>query len=287
MNRPVVAGLFLVVALVAGSVAGCSSVMQTLQDTFEQRPTAKVTATRLSDIDLRSVTMQFDIEVDNPYSFDLPLLNLDFGLSTNGQDFLDGTSEVGGTVPAQGKRTIALPVRVDLVGLIDTVKGLRPGQVIPYDAELGLKVEVTGMGPMRLPLQKSGELPIPDVPSVEVSSLDWDQLSLNTVSGTLLLAIGNTNEFPFSLNSLDYDLSLSNTSVARGENRDALQLEAGESGNLTIPISFSPGVAGLALLNGLRDGETDYSILGRIAIETPFGPMDLPLKKSGAAAQGL
>jgi LEA14-like dessication related protein len=151
---------------------------------------------------------------------------------------------------------------------------------------MGLSFDVHGTGPIRLPLRTNGELPVPNVPSIQISSLDWDQLSLSTVSGTLLLDVGNTNEFPFSLKSLDYDLSLASSRVASGENRDGLELAVGQRGTLAIPLSFSPSSAGLALLNVLRKDEADYSILGTVAIETPFGPMALPFEREGTAPLG-
>jgi LEA14-like dessication related protein len=156
--------------------------------------------------------------------------------------------------------------------------------VIPYDAEMGLSVDVSGSGPMRLPLRKSGELPIPNLPTVEVSSFHWDTLSLSEVTGNLALDVGNTNEFPFSLRTLDYELSLAGSKVADGLNSEGLELAAGGGGTLTIPLSFSPASAGFALVNMLRGAEADYSILGNLAIETPFGPMELPFDRSGAAA---
>jgi LEA14-like dessication related protein len=277
---------FISLTAVLSGFCGCAGVLQTLQDVATMTPSANITGVRLSDIGLHALTLEFDVAIGNPYSFDLPLLEFDFGLKTNSQPFLNGTTQVEGSVPSKGSKTIALPIRVDLLGLVQTVRSVRPGQVIPYDAELGLSLDVSGTGPIRLPLRRSGEMPVPNVPAIQVSSLDWDRLSLSSVSGTLLLDVGNTNEFPFSLKSLDYDLSFANSSVASGENRDGLALEAGQRGALAIPLSFSPSSAGLALLNVLRGDEADYSILGSVAIETPFGPMRLPFDRDGTAPLG-
>jgi LEA14-like dessication related protein len=272
--------------LILLSLSGCAGLMQTIQDISLATPTADITGVRLRELGLQSLTLEFDVAIGNPYAFNLPLIDFDFGLSTNGRPFLDGSTKVEGSVPSNGSKTIALPIRVDLLGLVKTIQFIRPGQVIPYEAEMGLNVHVSGTGPIRIPLRKSGEMPVPNVPSIQVSSLNWDQLSLTNVSGTLLLDVGNTNEFPFSLKSLGYDLSLANSSVANGQNHDGLELPAGENGALAIPLSFSPASAGLALLNVLRGDEADYSILGNMSVETPFGPMSIPYEKTGVAPLG-
>ena len=266
-------------------LSGCSGVMDSIKSTFEQRPTATVQEVRFADFDLRSVTLDFLVEVTNPYTFDLPVVGLDYALSTNSQPFLDGSSELDESIPSQGVKTIALPLSVDLVGLVDTVTGLRPGQVIPYEAELGLNVEVPGLGPMGLPLAKSGELPIPAVPRVSVASVAWESMSLTEVRGTLLLDLNNPNEFAFTLKSFDYDLSLGGYSVAQGDGTRSKWLSAGHEGQIPVPLSFSPGDAGAALLGALGGTQVDYALNGQLEIETPYGVISAPYSSSGRASQ--
>jgi LEA14-like dessication related protein len=264
-------------------LCGCASVRSHLRDVVGQTPTASVVGVRVVDLDLRSVTLGFDVDVGNPYGFELPLVDFDVALSTNGQGFLDGGTQVDGAVPARGHKTIALPVRVDLVGLVNTVRSVRPGQVIPYDAELGLWVDPGVSAPIRLPLHKSGRLPVPKMPSIDVRSFQWDRISLSRVRGNLVLGVGNSNEFPFSLSSMKYDLDLAKVRVAEGETTPDLELPAGDTAALTIPLSFSPASVGTALLSVLGGGELDYGIGGSITLETPFGSMRLPYDRSGRA----
>ncbi len=210
---------------------------------------------------------------------------MDYALSTNAEPLLDGSTKLGESIPAQGVKTVTLPLRVDLIGLLDTVQGLRPGQVIPYDAQLGLNVEVPGAGTVSLPLSKSGELPIPAPPEVSVASVAWESMSLSEVTGTLLLDVTNPNEFAFTLKSFDYDLSLSGHEVARGEGSSTKWLSAGHGGQIRVPLSFSPGSAGSALLGMLGGTQIDYAVSGKLDIETPYGMISSPYEKSGRASQ--
>ena len=126
-----------------------------------QRPEARITGASLRDVTATDATMLFDVEVDNPYAVQLPLNDVDYSLASAGQKFLTGRAELDGAVPAGGSRTVGVPVRIRYVELIDAVKDARPGGTIPYDADLGLSVNVPALGPLRLPASRSGELRIP------------------------------------------------------------------------------------------------------------------------------
>ena len=266
-------------------LGGCSGMLDSLRSTFEGPPTATIEDVHISGVDLQSVTLEFDLEVMNPYTFALPLVGVDYALSTNAQRFLDGSMDLEGSIPAEGMRTISLPVRVDFAGLFNTVKDLRPGQVIPLDSQLGLKVDVPGAGPLVLPLNRSGELPIPTPPQISIASFDWDGISLTEVTGSLKLDVTNPNEFNLTVKSLDYDLSLDGHEVASGENQRSLWLSAGHEAQVTIPVSFSPSSAGTALLGMLGSGQLDYSMAGNLEVDTPFGAITMPYERTGRADQ--
>jgi len=78
--------------------------------------------------------MLFDVKVDNPHMPPLPLGNLDYALAGGGQQFLAGNADVQGTIPAQGSKTLPIPIKINYLKLINAVKGAKPGAVIPYTA---------------------------------------------------------------------------------------------------------------------------------------------------------
>lgn len=139
-------------AALLSCTAGCSM--------FE-KPSARITGMKLQDIEMTSATMLFDVEVTNPYTFALPMSNVDYKLSSQGQQFLSGAADVQGTVPAGGSKTLGVPVRISFVELINAVKDARPGAKIPYTADMGLSVDTGVLGSMRVPMSKEGELSIP------------------------------------------------------------------------------------------------------------------------------
>ena len=265
-------------------LSGCSAAALKVLETIDTRPTARVVDTRLEDIGLERLTLGLDVEVTNPFTFDLPLAELVFTLQTGGRAFLDGSTDVGGVVPAGGSRIVPLPIGVDYLGMMEVAERVRPGKVVPYTASLSLQAMV-GETPVTVPVRHEGELPIPAVPSIDVQRLEWDQISLDAIRGSLVLGMGNPNEFGFTVAGLDYTLSLAGRRVATASELPALALEPAARGTLRLPLAVSPQEAGLALLDAVRKDTTSFELAGRIHLDTPFGPVELPFERSGTAPQ--
>ena len=126
-----------------------------------QQPTAQIVSVQFKDAGLTHATMLFNVSVDNPYNFALPMSNIDYALASQGQQFMSGKADVEGEVPANSSRVLGVPVRINFQELITTVRGARPGSTIPYTADLGLSVNVPALGPMRLPMSTEGQLTVP------------------------------------------------------------------------------------------------------------------------------
>ena len=157
-----------IVVLISASFAGCETMQHALSLT---KPTARMTGLKFQDIKLDSATLLFDVEVDNPYSAALPLLNLDYDLSSGGEPFLRGGADLQTTVPAKSKKTVSLPATINYLDMLKALKGIRPGSKIPYKADLGLSVDVPALGPMRLPLRKQGEVDLPTVSGAGIKGI--------------------------------------------------------------------------------------------------------------------
>jgi len=257
-------------------LAGCGA-LQAIR-----KPTARITGVRLENISLKAVTLVFDLEIGNPYSVPLPLANVDYSLASEGRRFLSGQADMQGAVPAGGAKTVSLPAELEYLALLAVVKKIRPGSVVPYAAELGLSVDPPLGGRLRLPLRKEGKLPVPAPPAVEVTEVQWDQLSLNHAGGRVRLKLTNRNQFPVTLSKLTYGLSLGGVEVARSSLREPVFFRGGGgAGMLEIPISLSPKRLGLAAFRMLTGKGAGYRFEGDLDVKTDFGPMSLPIRGIG------
>jgi LEA14-like dessication related protein len=271
-------GLWLVALLLLGG-SGCET-LNTLGS--DSKPTARIAGARLTGVSTEAAKLTFDIDVSNPYQVPLPLTNLDFSLATQGSPFVTGSAASQGTVPAKGKKRIELPVSTRFADLLSAVQGVRPGQVVPYTANFTFSAEAPAVGTISLPVTHQGELPIPAAPTVELVSIKWQELSLDTARAVMSLRVINRNAFPIDLNRLGYALTLSDTEVLQsGLGKQAKFEPNGGEQVLEIPLSFSPkrlGFAGLQMLGGRGAG---YKIAGTMNADTPYGPIEMPYEKSG------
>ena len=265
--------------LVLCGLTGCGALGNVLN---LDRPSARIAGVKLQDISLTAATMLFDVEIKNPYSVPLPLVNVDYGLASREQPFLTGKADLQGTVPAKDTKTVSLPARVTYLELLKALKDVRPGSVVPYKADLGLSVDAPAVGPLRLPLKKEGKLPVPAAPDVKITEINWDKLTLDNAGGRVKLHLANRNDFPLELSRLAYALTLGDVEVAKSALAKPVTFEAGGgAGDLEIPISLSPKSLGLGFFRMLTGGGSGYKLLGTLDVATPFGPMSLPIDKVG------
>ena len=266
-------------ALLVLVLPGCASVLEQVQGMA--RPSARVTGASLGSVSLDEVTVDFEILVENPASVPLPLVDLSYDLESSGRPFLSGRTGVPGSVPAQGERTVTLPVVVGLPQALDVLTDLRPGAILPYRASLELQVDAPMLGLLTLPLSHVGELPVPDVPRVNLVSVDWTELSLSRVSGTARLGVRNPNDFVIELTRLAGDLQLGGRRVGELSAAPGAELGQGASSVLELPLAFAPLDLGAGLLDLVRGGESGYEINGQLGLDTRFGAFELPYRSSG------
>ena len=263
-----------VIALIfaCGMMTGCGAL-----DT----PSATVVGVNIDDFGLQSLTLKFDIKVTNPNSVRLPLLNMDYALASDGQSFLSGEAKLQGFVPAGGDRVVPLYAKVTYLEVLGVLKKFKLGAVIPYQSEMGLSVDAPIMGKLRLPLKKSGRIPIPAIPSVEMTEIKWDKVTLSHAGGKIRLKLTNRCAFPVKLKDIGFNLVLAETNIGRCGTTDEVDCAPNSPQMVDIGIGISPSDLGLAAFRMLRGKGAGYKINGAMKMGTEFGPLDVPLEKIG------
>ena len=178
-------------------VAGCSSLEEVVESA--PKPSARILGAGVRNLSLKSLDLVFDVEVSNPYGVSLPLVDLTYTLGSSGKQLLSGSIKPSGSVPANGTSVVQLPARLDLAAVVKTLPGVKPGAVVPYDAQINLIVDVPLLGEMTLPLERSGEIPVPAPPQITLLSFDVGNLGLDEVRAEARLRVKNTNRFRIDL----------------------------------------------------------------------------------------
>lgn len=152
---------------------GCESMEESMS---LRKPTARLMGVQFRDADAYGATVVFDVQIVNHYPVDLPLLKFDYAVSSRGERFMAGASELAITIPVGGSQTVSLPARIDYVNTLRRLGGIRPGATIPYEAQLNLTINTPRLGSITLPLEKGGEVTLP-----ELSGADLDKI-LNAIA---------------------------------------------------------------------------------------------------------
>mgnify|MGYP000867467054 CR=1 FL=1 len=150
--------LFWLVLLPAASpfLASCATVGQ-----VAPTPTAEVTGVEVGSLSLTELRLDFAVDVKNPYTFGLPVLGLDYALSTGGKRFLQGEVEQPQIIPASSTGKVILPISIPVLDLVSVLGGLQSGKSLDYTAELGLKLDAPVIGALRLPVLHEGKVNLP------------------------------------------------------------------------------------------------------------------------------
>lgn len=269
----------LVAAALPLALAGCEA-LGPLMDSAP-RPSARVVSVNLQNITLEKVDLVFALEISNPYSVNLPLLDLGYAIGSGGTPLLNGTVRPSGSIPAGGTQIVQLPAIVQFAPLMQTLKNVRPGSVVPYKADFMLGVDTPLLGRVDVPVSKNGEFPVPAMPEVEMASLRIGTFSLDQISAVASLQVKNTNQFALDLTKLGISFSLAGQDVARTSLARTASLAPGQAVALEMPADFSPRKLGGGLYNLLRGNQIAYQIAGTVEAKSLFGPLALPYSRVG------
>ena len=249
------------------------------------KPTADVAAIHIPSINLEKAEIVVDILVKNPNPIPIPLIDIDYLVESEGRKLVSGLIPDAGTIHAHGSETVKIPVTLIYQDIKDTYDDIKPGSIIPYTIKVGLIVDVPVFGRLTLPLEKTGEIPIPYKPDVDLEKVKFEKFSFEETTAILHLRLENKNDFDLGLNNLESEIWLSDVSIGSAELTEPTKIDKNGFSSAQIPVTFRPKDFGSALWDMIRGKGTGYTIKGSIDVDTPFGPMKLPIVKEGGTTK--
>ncbi|XVF54988.1 hypothetical protein PTKIN_Ptkin06aG0000400 [Pterospermum kingtungense] len=249
------------------------------------KPTADVTGIHIPCINLEKADIVVDVLIKNPNPVPIPLVDINYLIDSDGRKLVSGLIPDAGTIHAHGEETVKIPVTLIYDDIKSTYDDIKPGSIIPYRIKVDLIVDVPVFGKITLPLEKTGEIPIPYKPDIDLEKIHFERFSWDETVAVLHLKLENKNDFDLGLNALDYEIWLSEVSIGSSELQKSTKLDKNGISRIEIPISFRPKDFGSALWDMIRGKATGYSIKGHLNVDTPFGAMKLPISKEGGTTR--
>jgi LEA14-like dessication related protein len=249
------------------------------------KPTADVTGIHIPHVSLEKIELTADVLISNPNPLLIPLVDIEYLIESEERKLVSGTIPDAGTIPAHGSETVKIPVSLIYDDIKGTYKEIKPGSIIPYKVKVVLHIDIPVIGRISIPLEKTGEIPVPYKPDVDVGKIKFEQFSFEESTAILHLNLDNKNDFDLGLNGMDYELWLSNVSIASAELKESANIKKQEITTLNLPITFRPKDFGSAMWDMIRGRGTGYTIKGHIDVNTPFGHMKIPISKEGGTTR--
>ncbi|KAL0381988.1 UNVERIFIED_CONTAM: Desiccation-related protein PCC27-45 [Sesamum calycinum] len=212
------------------------------------KATADVTAIHIPHINLEKADLVVDVLVKNPNPIPIPLIDINYLIESDGRKLVSGLIPDAGTIHAHGSETVKIPVCLIYDDIKSTYNDIKPGSIIPYKVKVDLIVDVPVFGRLTLPLEKTGEIPIPYKPDIDLEKIHFDKFSFEETIATLHVKLENMNDFDLGLNGLDCEVWLSDVSIGGTELAKSVEIKKKGSAMWTF---LSPlGLKTLVLLCG-------------------------------------
>jgi len=247
---------WLVIVSVLPLLSACALLEVGLESLNFQKPSARVQDVKITDINLESVQLTFDLAVTNPNpvavrsnGFDLALDVETYSvLSLNQPDRLID-------LPAQGTGKMSLPITLRFVDLYKVISGLRNKNEFDYAMTAGFHFNLPVLGQFKVPLTWQGQAPIPKLPKIQLASVKLQDLSWSSATLALNLNMLNPNSFGMDLNRFNYRIAANGLDLGAGEVRQ-VQLAKNKQSDLSIPLQLNFAELGLTAYRLFKGNES-------------------------------
>nr|XP_043617634.1 desiccation-related protein At2g46140-like [Erigeron canadensis] len=245
------------------------------------KPTAELAAIHITKINLKQADLVVDVIVTNQNPVPIPLVDIKYLVESNERKLASGLISDARTIHARGSEIIKIPLTIVYDDIKKVYADIEPGIMLPYKVKVDLIVDVPVIGKVSLPLEKTGEIPVPYRPDVYIEKIHFEEFSFEETVAILHLKLDNKNDFDLGLNQLKYEIWLCDVSIGGAKLTKSAKIVKNDISEIEIPLNFRPKDCGSAMWDMIRGKGTGYSIKGHIDVDTPYGKMKLPIEKVG------
>ena len=263
--------------LVLPLISGCATLSSMLGSMFN-RPQLTFKNMQVRSLDFDQVTLDFTFELENPNSVGFTLDSLDYRLAFDGKNLLEGKQDQGIQVAANGTHPVNLPFTVKFVDFTQALAALFSSRdELPYALGVGFGLD-TPIGPLRLPANVEGKVPLPKLPQVQMGRVSLAQMSLTGAEVRFDLSVKNPGKFPVKLQGLGYGVELAGVAVTDGQ-VTLPPIAAAKTVPVSVPVRLSFINLGAAVVQAVRSKQLPYRFQGNLDV----GPFKVPFDLAGRA----
>ena len=267
------------------SFYSCSTLNSILNQMNVQKPTVQITDAKISKLSFNDLDLLFDIEINNPNSVGINLAGFDYDLLINDNSFVSGNQPDKLEIAAAGKNTIQLPVNLSFIDIYNTFADLKNNNKSTYQLKCGLNFNLPVLGETRIPISKSGDIPLLKLPSINFNSVKLNNINLMGANLLLEVKFNNPNSFSMLIDQMDYNFQVNGKNWLAGKaNQQTSTNQNGES-IIQIPVSLDFLQMGTSLFQLISGGKNlNYNFTGNLDIKNShplLQQLSLPFSQAG------
>lgn len=265
---------FLLLASVAAlSISSCAYLRMLAP---AEKPKLSYKSVRPRDLSFRSITLDFDFELQNPYAVGMKLVSLDYRLEVDGNPLLQGKSAEPITVAPKQASIVTLPYTIEFQRVAKALESLFSSRdKLPYRLEVVFGVD-TPIGVIQVPARAEGDMPLPKLPEIAMGDVQLGSMGLTGAEVVFTLLVKNRSSFPLHLEGATYGVQLGGVPVTEGNAR-VPEVGAQQSAPVRIPVQLNFLKLGPQVAKMVKTKQLDYSLAGAL---------DLGLLKKGFSMTG-
>lgn len=250
-----------------------------------KNPEVEVTDVRFAGLSFAAADLLFDLKIKNPNGIGVNLAGFDYDFQINDNSFVSGKQENGLKIAARGENAISLPVTLKFKDLFHTYKTIRNRDSLAYKLACSFSFDLPVLGVVRVPVSKSGMLPVLKLPSVSLAGVKLNKLSFSGADLKLRVKMKNNNPFKLFISKFNYDFVGNGSNWISGVNENSMTINQKGESVIEIPVSLNFMQVGRSVYQMLTgDKNLKYKLLGSVDFSTSLpivGEVNLPFDKTG------
>lgn len=233
------------------------------------KPTAKLTGTRLANINFEQVDLVFDLAVENKNPVSLNLAGLDYELKIENQSLVSGTTAQAIKLKASSTSPVQLPITLKFNDLKNLPGELWKKDKIAYQLISQFNVDLPVIGNYAIPVTNKGELPVPKIPDIKIKDVKVKNLSFTSADLIAQVEVSNPNDFDLGLSNLNYQLTVNQQNWGQGKINQNSSIPKKGKGLVEIPVKLNILSAGKSAYNALvNKAPMEYQLTGNVTLDT-------------------
>ncbi len=252
------------------------------------KPTAKLTATRLANINFEQADLVFDLAIENNNPVGIPVSGIEYDFKIENQTLVSGVTSQALQIKPASTSTVQLPVTLKFDDLGKLAGELRNKNSIIYQLDTQVIVNLPVIGNYTVPVSKQGELPVPKMPVINIKDIKIKNLSLKTADIVATVEVDNPNDFDLGLSDFNYRLNINQQSWGEGSIQKINNIPKKATGSIDIPMKLDLLTAGQSVYKSLLNKQPlEYQLMGAIKLDTGIDLLrnyKIPLDIKGKAA---